>query len=56
MKKTAESIVAEAEKIAEDVVKKREATYERDRKIDKILTSKKFGIPIMIVLLALIFG
>lgn len=53
--RSAESIVAEAQRIAEDVVKKREATYERDKKIDKILTSKKFGIPIMIVLLACIF-
>ena len=32
-----------------------EESNKRDRKIDKILTSKKFGIPIMILFLSLIF-
>ena len=47
-------------KKAEDVSKE-VCTFEnkdysaRDRKIDKILTSKKFGIPIMILFLGLIF-
>ena len=47
-------------KRAEDVSKE-VCTFEnkdyssRDRKIDKILTSKKFGIPIMILFLGIIF-
>lgn len=55
------------DKIVEDIMKKAEdvskevCTFEnkdysaRDRKIDKILTSKKFGIPIMILFLGIIF-
>ena len=55
------------DKIEADIMKKAEyvskevCTFEnkdyssRDRKIDKILTSKKFGIPIMILFLGLIF-
>lgn len=50
------SIVFEAETLATDVCTYDKEKYnERDRKIDKILTSKKFGIPIMILFLGLIF-
>lgn len=49
------SIVFEAESIAKDVVTyEKEAYQERDRKIDKIVTSKIWGIPIMIVFLGII--
>ena len=49
------SIVLTAEKVVNKVVSYEKRAYqERDRKIDKILTSKKFGIPIMIVFLAFI--
>ena len=49
------SIVFEAESTAKDVVKYENEKYQtRDRKIDKILTSKIFGIPIMLIFLALI--
>ena len=55
-----------ADALAEDNIKRSEHIYrlcvstqkpyrERDRKIDKILTSKSTGIPIMLLLLALIF-
>ncbi len=50
-----EEIVKEAEKIAGMVITKNDSLNERDRKIDKIVTSKKFGIPIMIAMLAVIF-
>ncbi len=55
------------DKIVENIMKKAEETSKkvcifenkdytlRDRKIDKILTSKRFGIPIMILFLAIIF-
>lgn len=55
-----DKIVADIMKKAEEVSKE-VCTFEnkdysaRDRKIDKILTSKKFGIPIMILFLGLIF-
>ncbi len=50
------SIVFEAETLASDVCSFDNENYHaRDRKIDKILTSKKFGIPIMMVFLAIIF-
>lgn len=55
-----DKIVADIMKRAEDVSKE-VCTFEnkdyssRDRKIDKILTSKKFGIPIMILFLGIIF-
>lgn len=50
------SIVKEAEKIARKAVTVEDTVYsERDRKLDKILTGKLTGIPIMIVLLAVIF-
>lgn len=49
------SIVLAAEKVASRVVSYEKQSYqERDRKIDKILTSKKFGIPIMIIFLAFV--
>lgn len=49
------TLVKKAEEISKDVVSYSIEKYnERDRKIDKILTSKKFGIPIMILLLGII--
>lgn len=49
-------IVKESEYVAHEVCSfnQKSASY-RDRKIDKILTSKKFGIPIMLLFLGLIF-
>ena len=50
------SIVSYAESIcSESVSFKRNSSSSLDRKLDKILTSKKFGIPIMLLFLALIF-
>ncbi len=50
------SIVCETEKIAGEAVKCENKNYnETDRKIDKILTSKRFGYPVMILLLAVVF-
>ena len=55
-----DKVVADIMRKAEDVSKE-VCTFEnkdysaRDRKIDKILTSKKFGIPIMILFLGIIF-
>lgn len=54
-KESAEEISKQAQKISEVVISKKESEYERDRKLDKILTSKKFGIPIMIAMLGVIF-
>lgn len=49
-------IVTKAEEISKDVCSfKRTTLNSRDLKIDKILTSKKFGIPIMILFLGIIF-
>lgn len=49
-------IIQNAEKVACSVCTLRHNDCNaRDRKIDKILTSKKFGIPIMLLFLALIF-
>lgn len=49
-------IVETAEKISNKVCIFEDKDYsERDRKIDKILTSKKYGIPIMMLFLGLIF-
>ncbi len=54
--KIVSSIVFRAEDICNDIViYKNKANYNRDRKIDKILTSKTFGIPIMILFLGVIF-
>ena len=50
------SIMHTAEEICKDVVKYRNSQYnERDKKIDKILTSKSLGIPIMLLFLGVIF-
>lgn len=50
------SIIKKAENISKQVCHFKRSNYnERDKKIDKILTSKKFGIPIMIVFLGIIF-
>ena len=49
-------IVIKAEEISRKVVSYENEKYNlRDRKIDKVLTSKKFGIPIMLALLGIIF-
>lgn len=54
--KIVSSIVFYAENICNKIVSYRsEKSSTRDRKIDKILTSKKFGIPIMILFLGIIF-
>lgn len=51
-----ESIMKQAEAICKEVVEYRNSKYnERDRKIDKILTSKTLGIPIMLLFLGIIF-
>lgn len=50
------SIVSKAEEVREKTCTFADLKYNlKTRKIDKILTSKKFGIPIMLVFLALIF-
>ena len=50
------SIMQNAETICKEVCIFENSNYSsRDRKIDKILTSKKFGIPIMLLFLGLIF-
>ncbi len=49
-------IIKTGEKIYKECVTLKNKKYnERDRKIDKILTSKAFGIPIMLMLLGVIF-
>ena len=49
------NIVFEAESICREVIKYENERYQqKDRKIDKILTSKVWGIPIMIAFLGLI--
>lgn len=54
--KIVSNIVKKAEEISQEVCSFENRDYSgRDRKIDKILTSKKFGIPIMILFLGLIF-
>ena len=54
--KIVSSIIFKAEDICTDVCVYKDIQYNlRDRKIDKILTSKRFGIPIMILFLCLIF-
>ena len=50
------TIIKKCEKISKQVCTyEKEESNKRDRKIDKILTSKKFGIPIMILFLGVIF-
>jgi len=54
--KLVSSIVSKCEEVSKKVCSFKNLNYrERDRKIDKILTSKKFGIPIMLIFLGLIF-
>lgn len=54
--KIVSNILFRAEDICNDVCKYEKDDYnERDRKIDKVVTSKIFGIPIMITFLGLIF-
>ncbi len=54
--KIVSSIIFHAEDICNDVVHYKNSSYPvLDRKIDKVLTSKKFGIPIMIAFLGIIF-
>ena len=50
------SIIFMSENVAKDVISLEKKDYNsKDRRIDKILTSKTFGIPIMIIFLGLIF-
>lgn len=49
------SFVHTAEEIANETVSFDAAVPDRDRKIDEILTSRRFGIPIMLLLVAFIF-
>ena len=54
--KIVSTIVKDAEEIGKKVCKFENKDYaNRDRKIDKILTSRKYGIPIMILFLLIIF-
>lgn len=54
--KVVADIMEKAEEVSKEVCTFENKDYSaRDRKIDKILTSKKFGIPIMILFLGLIF-
>jgi len=54
--KIVSELVKTAEKISNTVVSVKNKNYNNtDRKIDKYLTSKKFGIPIMILLLGVVF-
>ena len=51
-----ENIIFMADNVYKDSVKLDKNEYNlRDRKIDKIITSKVFGIPIMICFLAVVF-
>lgn len=49
------TIIKSAENISKEVISYNKKPNNRNRKIDKVLTSKKFGIPIMLLFLALIF-
>ncbi len=54
--KLVSTIIFNAEALASEACKFENTSYNsRDRKIDKILTSKKFGIPIMILFLGIVF-
>ena len=51
-----DKVFERAHEIVKEVVTVKDENYnERDKKIDRILTSKKFGIPIMILFFCLIF-
>ncbi len=49
------SIINKAEEIANSVVTHSENSHSLDRRLDKILTSKAFGYPVMLIFLGLIF-
>ena len=50
------NLILKAEEISKEVCSYSESNYDlRNKRIDEVLTSKKFGIPIMILFLALIF-
>ncbi|WP_346889009.1 ferrous iron transport protein B [Clostridium sp. UBA1056] len=50
------TLISKAEKISTEVVTRENSKYNiTDRKIDRILTSKRYGIPIMILLLCVVF-
>lgn len=48
------SVIRKAEEIANECVVTGDRAYKRDRMIDNIITSRRFGIPLMILLLGLI--
>ena len=50
-----EDIFKNIEKLSKEVIITKEKYSERDRKIDKVLTSKIFGIPLMLLFLGIIF-
>ncbi|MDE5584080.1 MAG: 50S ribosome-binding GTPase [Ruminococcus sp.] len=53
--KIIESLIKKSAEIAEKTISyKKNSPYERDRRLDRIFLSKKFGIPIMIILLGII--
>ena len=50
------ALMRQAEALADEVVTRQQRDYDRfDRKLDKILTSRRTGYPIMLALLALVF-
>ncbi len=49
------SAALRAEEIALSCVKKTDASLERDRRLDSLLMGRKLGIPVMLMLLALVF-
>lgn len=54
--KVISNIVFEADNVCKKVVSYENSSYnEKDRKIDKMLTSKKYGIPIMLLFLGIVF-
>lgn len=51
---TTKELVSRAEQIAKTAISFGETGCNRDRKIDRIVTSRRFGIPIMLMLLAVV--
>lgn len=49
------SAALRAEEIAMTCVRISPAAYERDRRIDRVLLSRRFGVPLMLLLLAVVF-
>ncbi len=49
------STALRAEEIALSCVNQNDAACERDRQLDRVLMSRRFGIPVMVLLLALVF-